>query len=73
MPHQGLLDKYNNYNVYEADLEEAQAPFKSSIYPPAIEDWERMRKYFRYIPAKIVLNTYKHSTQHGVLPPSSYL
>ena len=32
-----------------------------------------MRKYFGYIPVKIVSNTYKHSTQHGVLPPSSHL
>ena len=32
-----------------------------------------MRKYFGYIPAKIVRNTNKHSTQHGVLPPSSHL
>ena len=32
-----------------------------------------MRKYFGYVPAKIVCNTYKHSTQYGVLPPSSHL
>ena len=32
-----------------------------------------MRRYFGYIPAKVVRNTYKHSTQHGVLPPSSHL
>ena len=32
-----------------------------------------MSKYFGYIPAKVVRNTYKYSTQHGVLPPSSHL
>ena len=32
-----------------------------------------MRKYFGYIPVKIICNTYEHSTQHGVLPPSSHL
>ena len=25
------------------------------------------------VPAKVVRNTFKHSTQHGVLPPSSHL
>ena len=32
-----------------------------------------MRKYFGYVPAKMVQNTYKYSTQHGVLSPSSHL
>ena len=32
-----------------------------------------MRKYFGYFPAKTVQNTYKYSTQHGVLPTSSHL
>ena len=73
MVHQGLLDECSDYNVYEADMEETQEPLKPSIRPPAAEDWERMHKYFGYIPAKIVRNTYKHSTQHGVLPPSSHL
>ena len=55
------------------DLKEAQTPLKLSIWPLAVEDWERMKKYFGYVLAKIVRNTYKHSTQHGVLPPSSHL
>ena len=73
MAHQGFIDKCSDYNVFEADLEEAQLSLKSSIRPPAVEDWERMRKYFGNIPAKIVCNTYKHSTQHGGLTPSSHL
>ena len=32
-----------------------------------------MRKYFGYVPAKIVRNTYKHTTQHDILPPTSHL
>ena len=73
MAHQGFLDGYSDYNVFEADLKEAQEPLKPSICPPAVEDWDRMRKYFGYVPAKFVRNTYKHSTQHGILPPSSHL
>ena len=73
MAHQGMLDKCSDYNVFESDLEDAQVPLKPSIRPPAVEDQEKMRKYFGYIPAKVVRNTYKYSTQHGVLPPSSHL
>ena len=73
MAYQGLLDECSDYNVFEVDLEEAQKPLKPSIRPPAVEDWERMRKYFGYVRAKVVRNTYKRSTQHGVLPPSSHL
>ena len=38
-----------------------------------MEDWERKRKYFGNIPADIVRHTFKHTTQIGVLPPSSHL
>ena len=69
----GFLDECSNYNILGVDLEEAQKPLKPSIRPPAVEDWEIMRKYFCYVPAKVVRNTYKCSTQHGVLPPSSHL
>ena len=31
MVHQGFLDEYSDYNVFEADLEEAQEPLKPSI------------------------------------------
>ena len=54
MTHQGLLNDYSDYNVYEADFEQAQEPLKPSIGPPAVEDWEIMRKYFGYVPAKMV-------------------
>ena len=73
MAHQGFLDEYSDYNVFAADLEEAQGPLKPSIYPPAVDDWERTRKYFGYVPAKVVRNTYKYSTQHCVLSSSSHL
>ena len=32
-----------------------------------------MRKHFGSIPGKITCNTFKYTTQHGVLPHSSYL
>ena len=70
MAHQGLLNVHSDYNVYEADLEQAQQRLKPSIRPPAEEDWKRMRKYFSYVPVKMVPNIYKYSTQYGVLPPS---
>ena len=66
MAHQGVLDEYSDYNVYEADFEKVREPLKPSIRPPVAEDRERMRKNFGYVPAKMVCNTYKYSTQHGV-------
>ena len=38
-----------------------------------MEDWERIGKYFGNVPADMVCNTFKHNTQIGTLPPSSYL
>ena len=73
MAYQGMLDRCSDLNVFETDIELAQKALKPSICPPASDDWERKRKYFAYIPAKLVRNTFKHSTQHGVLPPSSHL
>ena len=73
LAYQGMLDRCSDFNVFETDIEEAQVPLKPSIQPPASDDWERERKYFAYIPAKVVRNTFKHSTQLGVLPPSSHL
>ena len=54
MAYQGMLDRCSDLNVFEIDIEEAQAPLKPNIRPPASEDWERKRKYFAYIPAKLV-------------------
>ena len=73
MAYQGMLDEYSNYKVFEADLEEARTPLKPSIRPLAVEDWEIKRKCFGNIPAKVVWNSFKYPTQHGVLPPSSHL
>ena len=63
--HQRMLDEWYDYQVYEADLEQAQEPLKPSIRLPAEKDWERIRKYFGYVPARTIQNTYKHTTQHG--------
>lgn len=62
MAYQGHLDQCSDYNVFEIDLEEAQKPLKPSIRPPAVEDWERMRKYFGYFPAKVVRTTWNLTT-----------
>ena len=32
-----------------------------------------MREYFGHVPAEIVRQTYKHTTQIGLLPPSTHL
>ena len=73
LAYQGLLDNCNDVGITEAELQEAQAPLKPSIRRPEIEDWERMRKYFGNVPADMVCNTFKYTTQIGTLPPSSYL
>ena len=73
MSYQGMLDRCSDYNVFELDIQQAQEPLKSSIRPPAEVDYERKRKYFGYVSVMIVRNTFKHSTQYGVLPPSSHL
>ena len=38
-----------------------------------MEDWERMRKYFGNVPADMACNNFKHTSQIGTPPPSSYL
>ena len=68
MVYQGMLDDCEDYFVSAADLE--QAP---SIRPPTDEGWERKRKYFGSVPSKLILNTFKYTTQHGILPPVSRL
>ena len=73
LAYQGLLDNCNNVRITEAELQEAQAPLKPNIRRPEIEDWERMRNYFGNVPADMVCNTFKHTTQIGTLPPSSHL
>ena len=62
MSYQGMLDRRRDSNVFELDIEEAQKPLKPSIRPPAKIDYKRKRKYFGFVPAKIVRNTFKHST-----------
>ena len=39
-----MLNEFEEYHVYETDLEQAQEPLKSSIQPPIDEDCKRMRK-----------------------------
>ena len=38
MAYQGMLDRCSDLNVFETDIEEAQAPLKPSIRPPATDD-----------------------------------
>jgi len=52
---------------------EAQAPLKPTVRRPEPMDYERMRKYFGHVPADIVHQTYKYTTQIGLLPPSTHL
>ena len=73
MAYQAVLDNDHDLGITETDLHEAQAPLKTSIRGPAQDDWERQRKYFENVPTDIVRRTFKHTTQLGVLPPSSHL
>ena len=67
LAYQGLLDNYNNVGITKAELQAAQAPLKQGIRRPAVEDWERMRKYLGNVPDDTVRNTFKHITQIGTL------
>ena len=72
LAYQGLLDNCNDVGITEAELQEAQAPLKQGTRRSIVEDWERMKKYLGNVPADMVCNTFKHTTQIGTLPPSSY-
>ena len=45
LAYQGLLDNCDDVGITEAEVQAAQAPLKQGIRRPAVEDWERMRKY----------------------------
>ena len=73
LAYQGVLDNCEDVGITEAELHEAQVPLKLTIRRPESMDYERMRKYFGYVPADIVWRTFKHTTQIGTLPPSTHL
>ena len=73
LAYQGMLDNCEDVGITEAELHEAQAPLKPTIRRPEPIDYERMRKYFGHVPADIVRQTFKHTAQIGMLPPSTHL
>lgn len=73
MTDQGLLDNCEDYFVSSVDLEEAQAPLKPSIRPPATEVWKSRQNYFCNLLVDLIRRIFKYSTQHGVLPSSFHL
>ena len=73
LAYQGLLDNCEDVGITEAEVQAAQAPLKQATRKPDRTDWERMRKYLGNVPAEMVRNTFKHTTQIGTLPPSSHL
>ena len=73
LAYQGMLDNCEDVGITEAELHEAQAPLKPTIRRPEPIDYERMRKYFGHVPADIVRQTFKHTTQIRLLPPSTHL
>ena len=73
LAYQGLLDNCSDVGITKAELQETQAPLNPSIRRPKMEDWERIRKYLGNVPADMVRNTSKNTTQIGTLPPSSHL
>ena len=70
---QGLLDNCEDVGITETELHEAQVPLKPTIRRPEPIDYERMRKYVGHVPADIVRQTFKHTTQTGLLSPSTHL
>ena len=71
--YQGILDNCEDVGITEAQFHQAQAPLKPTVRRPDPIDYERMRKYFGHVPADIVRQTFKHTTQIGLLPPSTHL
>ena len=73
LAYQGILDNCEDVGITEAEFHQAQAPLKPTIRRPDPIDYEKMRKYFGHVPADIVRQTFKHTTQIGLLPPSTHL
>ena len=73
LAYQGILDNCEDVGITEAEFHQAQAPLKPTVRRPDPIDYERMRKYFGHVPADIVRQTFKHTTQIGLLPPSTHL
>ena len=73
LAYQGILDNGEDVGITEAEFHQAQAPLKPTIRRPDPIDYEKMRKYFGHVPADIVRQTFKHTTQIGLLPPSTHL
>ena len=73
LAYQGKIDELEDVGITEAELHQAQAPLKPTVRRPDPQDYERMRKYFGHIPADIIRQTFKHTTQIGILPPSTHL
>ena len=71
--HQGMLDNCEDYFVSAAILKQAKKLLKPSTRPSVSEDWERKRNYLGSLLAKFIRNTFKYTTQYGVLPSSSHL
>ena len=73
LAYQGILNDCEDVGITEADFHEAQAPLEPTIRRPDPIDYERMRKYFGHVPADIVRQTFKHTTQIGLLLSSTHL
>ena len=73
LAYQGLLDNCEDVGITEAEVQAAQALLKQATRKLDRIDWERMRKYLGNVPAEMVQNPFKHTTQIGTLPSSSHL
>ena len=71
--HQGRIDALADFNIYAKDLYNIRAPLRPrSMYATPV-DYEKYQPNFYYIPIQRVIDTFKHTTQNMVLPPSSFL
>ena len=71
--HQGQIDALSDFNIYASDLDNIRAPLRPrSMYATPV-DYEKYQPNFCYMPIQRVIDTFKHTTQNMVLPPSSFL
>ena len=71
--HQGRLNYPSDFNIHASDINDARVPLRPRSLDATSVDYEKYQPNFCYMPIKRVINTFKHTTQNMVLPPSSFL
>ena len=71
--YQGIIDSCEQYDINANDIASVMTPLKPRYSVPTPIDYESKRKYFAHLPADIIRNTFKNTTQNMKLPPSTNL